>query len=547
MTGILIPEMVIYQTLENITKYIRDDLKANSADLKKSFLYRLLGLDDDGKEMKTNRYNYFVQAVKIFQNMQNLSVNIGYNFEVAKIISFHIILPSESPAGISIGEDEGYRTEKDKDGNTQLKFCQMFQSTYQIMITSDNSNEVNLVYHIYKSLMIALVPHFTLKGLLNPKLSGNDIVFQDDTIPMGIFHKVLNLTFDYELVVPQLLLIGLVKSIQFEGTGYTPNGRVNFDETPIDETGKSPDDYPGKIIDKGNPAVYSEKAESESSNPSHYVEPGNNAPLTLEEILNDYPKKKVEPSGSSVGNSENSNYPSHQVEAAPSVNSGSETSDYPNHEVEPAGSTNSGSAAEDYPQHHVEPAGSAPTVNETSEYPSHNVQPAGSVGSSEVGDDYPSRQIEAGGSVAGSSAESYPSHYVEPGRQASNDGREYPTTHIINSMFGENNTLNNIRIAVTDGEDTLLSGVAVQIKSENYLYYGITDANGIVTFPSIANEVYDITLAVSGKNQGEYKNISFDSPQTYIKYSLVEKSIWDGMHSDTAPILYVDIHDGGRA
>ena len=547
MTGILIPEMVIYQTLENITKYIRDDLKANSADLKKSFLYRLLGLDDDGKEMKTNRYNYFVQAVKIFQSMQNLSVNIGYNFEVAKIISFHIILPSESPAGISIGEDEGYRTEKDKDGNTQLKFCQMFQSTYQIMITSDNSNEVNLVYHIYKSLMIALVPHFTLKGLLNPKLSGNDIVFQDDTIPMGIFHKVLNLTFDYELVVPQLLLIGLVKSIQFEGTGYAPNGRVNFDETPIDETGKSPEDYPGKIVDRGKPAVYSEKAESESSNPSHYVEPGNNAPLTLEEILGNYPSKKVEPSGSSVGNSENSDYPSHQVEAAPSVNSGSETSDYPNHEVEPAGSTNSGSAAEDYPQHHVEPAGSAPTANETSEYPSHNVQPAGSVGSSEVGDDYPSRQIEAGGSVAGSSAESYPSHYVEPGRQASNDGREYPTTHIINSMFGENNTLNNIRIAVTDGEDTLLSGVAVQIKSENYLYYGITDANGVVTFPSIANEVYDITLAVSGKNQGEYKDISFDSPQTYIKYSLVEKSIWDGMHSDTAPILYVDIHDGGRA
>lgn len=547
MTGILIPEMVIYQTLENITKYIRDDLKANSADLKKSFLYRLLGLDDDGKEMKTNRYNYFVQAVKIFQSMQNLSVNIGYNFEVAKIISFHIILPSESPAGISIGEDEGYRTEKDKDGNTQLKFCQMFQSTYQIMITSDNSNEVNLVYHIYKSLMIALVPHFTLKGLLNPKLSGNDIVFQDDTIPMGIFHKVLNLTFDYELVVPQLLLIGLVKSIQFEGTGYAPNGRVNFDETPIDETGKSPEDYPGKIVDRGKPAVYSEKAESESSNPSHYVEPGNNAPLTLEEILGNYPSKKVEPSGSSVGNSENSDYPSHQVEAAPSVNSGSETSDYPNHEVEPAGSTNSGSAAEDYPQHHVEPAGSAPTANETSEYPRHNVQPAGSVGSSEVGNDYPSRQIEAGGSVAGSSAESYPSHYVEPGRQASNDGREYPTTHIINSMFGENNTLNNIRIAVTDGEDTLLSRVAVQIKSENYLYYGITDANGIVTFPSIANEVYDITLAVSGKNQGEYKNISFDSPQTYIKYSLVEKSIWDGMHSDTAPILYVDIHDGGRA
>ena len=165
---------------ENITKYIRDDLKANEADETKSFLYRLLGLDDDGNPLKMNRYNYFVQAKKIFNSVQNLNVNFGYNFEVAKIISFHIILPSEQPSSIPLGEDEGYQTETDEEGNAQLKFCQMFSSTYQIMITSDNSNEVNIVYHIYKSLLITLVPHLSLKGLLNPKLSGNDIVFQDD-------------------------------------------------------------------------------------------------------------------------------------------------------------------------------------------------------------------------------------------------------------------------------------------------------------------------------------------------------------------------------
>lgn len=213
MTGILIPEMVIYQTLENITKYIRDDLSKvqpdgeGKYDYSNTFLFRLLGLDDDNNPMKMNRYNYFIQAKKIFDNMKNLSVNIGYNFEVAKIISFHIILPSEQPASVAIGEDEGYFTEQDETtGKTQLKFCQMFSSNYQIMITSDNSSEVNLVYHIYKSLFIALVPHFSLKGLLNPKFSGNDIVFQDDTMPMGIFHKVLNIHFDYELIVPQLLL-----------------------------------------------------------------------------------------------------------------------------------------------------------------------------------------------------------------------------------------------------------------------------------------------------------------------------------------------------
>ena len=397
MTGILIPELVIYQTLENITKYIRDDLKANEADETKSFLYRLLGLDDDGNPMKMNRYNYFVQAKKIFNSVQNLNVNFGYNFEVAKIISFHIILPSEQPSSVLLGEDEGYQTETDEEGNTQLKFCQMFSSTYQIMITSDNSNEVNIVYHIYKSLLITLVPHLSLKGLLNPKLSGNDIVFQDDQMPMGIFHKVLNLSFEYELVVPQLLIGGLIEKIHFEGTGIAPGASSGV--TTTDE----------------------------------------------------YPYKEVEPGRNFVGT----------------------TSD--------------------------------------------------------------------------SSSDNLPSKIVEPGKQASNDGREYPTQRIINGLIGEDNTLHDIRIAVTSNGTELLPGVAVQIKSEHYLYYTYTDSNGIAIFPSIANEVYDLILAKSGVNQGEFYGIRFDSPETYIQYSQVAKNIWDGMYSDTIPILYVDTHDGGVA
>lgn len=240
MTGILIPEMVIYQTLENITEYIRQDLKNHSADDEGTFLYRLLGLDDDGNPMKMNRYNYFVQAKKIFSNPKNLDVNFGYNFEVAKIISFHIILPSEQPSSAAIGEDEGYLTEEeDESGKVQMKYCQMFSSNYQIMITSDNMSEVNLVYHIYKSLLVALVPHLSLKGLLNPKFSGNDIVFQDDTMPMGIFHKVLNLHFDYELVVPQLLLKDMVNALNFQGS-------------PVIDTEDCEDATPGRSIDVGS-------------------------------------------------------------------------------------------------------------------------------------------------------------------------------------------------------------------------------------------------------------------------------------------------------
>ncbi len=246
MEGILIPEMIIYKTLENITAYIRKDLKNNAEDDTKTFLYRLLGVDDDGEPMGVNRYNYFVQAKKIFNDPQNLKINIGYNFEVAKIISMHIILPSEQPIAPAIGEDEGYMTEYEVEGGEegeegttliQEKFCQLFQSNYQIMITSDNGSEVNLVYHIYKSLLVALVPHLSLKGLLNPKFSGNDIVFQDDQMPMGIFHKVLNLSFEYELIVPQLLMSDIAKAFNFSGTELTG------------EEGKDPKDArPGHIL-----------------------------------------------------------------------------------------------------------------------------------------------------------------------------------------------------------------------------------------------------------------------------------------------------------
>lgn len=253
MTGILIPEIIIYQALENITRYIRNDLTANETTPENSFLYKLLGLDDEKNPLKVNRYNYFVQAKKIFSNPQNLSVNIGYNFEVAKIISFHIILPSEQPYSVAIGEDEGYQTE-DTDGVPQLKLCQMFSSTYQIMITSDNSTEVSTVYHIYKALFIALVPHFSLRGLLNPKFSGNDIVFQDEQMPMGIFHKVLNITFDYELVVPQMLVNKLITSVHFDGTakdtGMTASGAIADEDSEVwkDEAGNDRREYPSHSL-----------------------------------------------------------------------------------------------------------------------------------------------------------------------------------------------------------------------------------------------------------------------------------------------------------
>lgn len=216
-TAITMPEVIIYNTLQSIIRLIRKDLKT-AEDEKETILYKLLGVDEDNKPILMNRYNYFVQARKMFEREQNFNVNFGYNWEVAKFISFHIILPSESPITPTIGEDEGYMTDFDfENDEIQEKFTQMFSSNYQIMISSENSNEVNVVYHIIKAMMIAVVPHLSLQGLLNPKFSGNDIVFSDETHPAGIFHRVLNVSFDYEVIVPKLLVKQILKGIIIEG------------------------------------------------------------------------------------------------------------------------------------------------------------------------------------------------------------------------------------------------------------------------------------------------------------------------------------------
>ena len=226
--GILLPEFVIQRTLVTIVKMLRDDLEENKGDETQSLLYKILGLDEQGQALKLNLYDVFKQAKKIVQTTQNLSVNLGYNQEVANIISMHILLPSEQ-GSMTIGADEGYLEDDvfDDDGNkigVQQYYTQTYESTYQIMITSNNSAEVNVVYNILKSMLLMLVPHLELMGLRLPTLSGNDIVMQDDLVPVPIFHKVLNLSFKYEHNVPKLTQERIAK--QF----YVTMRMIDFDQ-----------------------------------------------------------------------------------------------------------------------------------------------------------------------------------------------------------------------------------------------------------------------------------------------------------------------------
>ena len=211
MSAILIPEVAIYNLLESIVKLLRKNLKEQQEE-KQSILYKILGEDDDNKPIKINTYAFFNQAKNVLLRTNGIKINFGYNMEVAKDISFHIILPSETSDPAPIGNNNGYLEEE----STEEKHTNSFNSTYQIMITSNNASEVTTMYHLLKAMLVSLSDQVELLGLQNATISGNDIVFQDDKIPVNIFHKVLNISFKYEVTVSNQVKKDIAKGFIFE-------------------------------------------------------------------------------------------------------------------------------------------------------------------------------------------------------------------------------------------------------------------------------------------------------------------------------------------
>lgn len=215
MTGIVIPEVIIYNTLKTIINLIKKDIESNEFD-ENTILYSLFIFKNEYENtyeaVRLNSHNFFAQTKAIFNKKENLNVFIGYNTEVNKqTCNLHIILPSETAIPSAIGQDEGYM-----ETSTTSTLTQGFNSMYQVMITSDNSIETMLVYHVLKSMMILLSQQIDLLGLRNPSFSGSDVMMKDDSVPVPLFHKVLNISFGYDLTVPKLELKQFMKSFLFE-------------------------------------------------------------------------------------------------------------------------------------------------------------------------------------------------------------------------------------------------------------------------------------------------------------------------------------------
>lgn len=214
---ITIPEIIFKDTLTQYLKVIRDDY-ASQSDKQNSLLYQIF------EDLKLDRYGLFEQGETVIvgagDSPRRLEVNLGFNTERTAIPTIHILLRNDQRSdGNSIGYGEGdlggsngFYIVDEPNSNFKQTYNRRYKSTYDLLITSDNINEVLLIYHFFRSSIFSLSSHFEAKGIHQLSISGNDININTDIIEKAYMRSII-ISFEHEVGSPQLFTNSVIRDI----------------------------------------------------------------------------------------------------------------------------------------------------------------------------------------------------------------------------------------------------------------------------------------------------------------------------------------------
>jgi len=183
---------------------------------KRSLLYQIFG------DLKFDGMSYFQQCKRILEHTfesgsRSLDFYLGYNTNREGFPMINILLPSEENDPKNVGNVQASTNFYDGSG-ADLK-TNNYSVTYNLVITSDNENDVIILYHFLKSLTIMGYEQFTSGcGFQNLYTSGRDIMLDFDIDPMNTFHRTLALSFFYENEIPDLFSSTDITGFNFNGT-----------------------------------------------------------------------------------------------------------------------------------------------------------------------------------------------------------------------------------------------------------------------------------------------------------------------------------------
>ena len=223
---IMIPEIAIEKIISTAINFIRKDYKKNIDeynDEKLSYLYYLSNL------VFIERVNIFEEAKKIFlihdeKDPKKININFGFPQTIKGAVNITITHSGEQYGMNALGVDESpqiyeeFIEDKDESDNWRKTYGRRYNSTYQIIITGDNTNETLIVYNILKSVLISFegTSHLSALGFENAKITGQDMMIKSD-VTKKKYAKNITFNFEYEFRVPDVNRLQYWNNLIFKG------------------------------------------------------------------------------------------------------------------------------------------------------------------------------------------------------------------------------------------------------------------------------------------------------------------------------------------
>lgn len=202
MAYLNIPEFRLKTIIDAILLYIRTDYIANGDDSYLASLVNGLVLD---------KYDIYEQAIEVFVNRtknhpQELKCNLFFNTERAAIPTIHIMIAEESKGPDGIGIDPSVDGQIYDTINQTIKetYNRAFDSRLSLVITSANSIEAIMIYHILRASLVSTFNDLQFAGINEPKLSGGTLNINPELVPLDIFYQVINIDYFYNVQVPSI-------------------------------------------------------------------------------------------------------------------------------------------------------------------------------------------------------------------------------------------------------------------------------------------------------------------------------------------------------
>jgi len=183
---VISPQILVFNIINQIARQIKRDISLAPSQ-QDTVMWRLFsGINID-------HINFAEQAIGIFSREQGdpreLEVSLSFDEDRANLPTIHVMSSNESEHSMNLGVNENYQGATVQNGEYSNEYARIFDSSIDVVITSNNTTEVTIIHEAIKAMMLPLLPHLSHQGFQNVSLSARDLMLNSELIPPGIFMK----------------------------------------------------------------------------------------------------------------------------------------------------------------------------------------------------------------------------------------------------------------------------------------------------------------------------------------------------------------------